>query len=114
MTFNLLQTIHIFNISAPEPAIDLMPEPVQPPATLDELIGFSVIFTHSNKFLYPGNYIGEVKDYRYCISNAHPEGQLELLVKSPTFNIRKWITEGQFVCYEFEAIAISVSQTVAA
>lgn len=80
------------------------PEPTepQPPATLDELIGVNIVFKHSNRFLYPDNYIGEVKDYRYCTSKEKPDGVLELLIKSPTFNIAKWITEGQFVCYEWE------------
>jgi hypothetical protein len=99
MAFNLLQTVGIFVIPAPEPALDFIPEP---PATLDELIGMNIAFRHSNRFLYPNNYIGQVKDYRYSISKEYPEGQLELLVKSASFNISKWITEGQFVCYEFE------------
>lgn len=76
--------------------------PPELPQTLDDVVGLNIAFKHPNRHLYPGTYVGEVKDYRYCTSNMYPEGRLELLVKSPSFNISKWIEEDLFVCFEWE------------
>lgn len=93
----LLQTIHIFDI--PEPTLEVLP---QVPETPEELIGIDIAFTHTNRYLYPGTYIGTVTDHRYCASSSNPLGWLELKVKSASFNLEKWVHEDNFVAYAWE------------
>ncbi len=112
LNFNLLDTVQIFY--HPEP-IELFPAEPEPatPETLDDLIGVEIVFRHENRYLYPDSYAGTVTDYRYCQSRSNPTGWLELKVKSPSFNIQKWVHEENFVCYLWEATVTASAATIA-
>lgn len=97
---NLLQTIRIYDIT--DPALELIPQAPQQPQTPDDLIGVEIVFTHTNRFLFPDYYTGTVTAHRYCTSRSNPEGWLELKVKSPNFSLEKWVHEDNFVCYCWE------------
>ena len=93
--------VQIVFVGEPEPEPTLIP---QPPESPDDMIGVEIAFRHSNRYLYPDLYIGTIHDWRYCnvTTSEYPDGYLEVQVESPTFNLKKWIPEWDFVCYRWQ------------
>lgn len=111
--FNLFQ-VHIINVPDPAPALELLPQKPQQPQTLEDLIGVEIVFTHTNRFLFPDFYIGKVTDFRYCQSRSNPDGWLELKVKSAYFSLEKWVHEDNFICYRWEMPTAATAEAVTA
>lgn len=74
--------------------------PQLPPAqpTPSDMLGAEIRYRHNNRFLYPFEYQGVIRDMMEYTGKNAPTGTY-LLVKSPAFSVAHWIHEDNLISY---------------